>query len=105
MLPNKNSHLSTLEPGTFMSDVDISEMFLNFFLDWYLRKYAGVDLTSYFRDDLAKGKDTFWVRWNSIAMVLRPSPYCAVQIMAWMDETKQKQTERYPRYPYQRAGT
>jgi hypothetical protein len=44
-----------------MSDIDIAEMFLNFFLDWHLRKYAGVDLTSYFTDDLGKGKDTFWV--------------------------------------------
>jgi hypothetical protein len=87
MLPNTNSHLRTVEPGTFMSDVDIAEMFLNFFLDWHLRKYAGVDLTSYFTDDLGKGKDTFWVRWNRIAMGLRPSPFCAVQIMDWLDET------------------
>jgi hypothetical protein len=50
-----------------MSDVDIAEMFLSFFLDWYLRKYASVYLTSYFGDDLGKGKDTFWVRWNKIA--------------------------------------
>jgi hypothetical protein len=87
MIPNTNSHLRMLEPGTFMSDVDIAEMFLNFFLDWHLRKYAGVDLSSYFDDDLGKGKDTFWVRWNRIATGLRPSPYCAVQIMAWLDET------------------
>jgi hypothetical protein len=87
MLPNTNSHLRTLEPATFMSNVDITEMFLNFFLDWHLRKYAGVDLTSYFDDDLGKGKDTFWVRLNRIAMGLRPSPYFAIHIMAWLDET------------------
>jgi hypothetical protein len=87
MLPNANSHLRTVEPGTFMSDVDIAEMFLNFFLDWHLRKYDGVDLSSYFDDELGKGKDTFWVRWNRIVMGLRPSPYCAVQIMAWLDDT------------------
>jgi hypothetical protein len=85
------SHMSpevrTVEPGTFMSDVDIAEMFLNFFLDWHLRKYAGVDPTSYFTDDLGKGKYTFWVRWNRIAMGLWPSPFCAVRIMAWLDET------------------
>jgi hypothetical protein len=86
MLPNTNCHLRTVEPVTFMSDVDIAEMFLNFFLDWYLMKYAGVDLTSYFDDDLGNGKYTFWVRWNRIAMGLRPSPYCAVQIMAFLDE-------------------
>jgi hypothetical protein len=62
MLPNTNSHLRTVEPGTFMSDLDIAEMFLIFFLDWHLKKYAGVDLTSYFGEDLAKEKDTLWVR-------------------------------------------
>jgi hypothetical protein len=82
MLPNANSYLRTVEHGTFMSNVYIAEMFLNLFLDWHLRKYAGVDLTSYFDDDLGNGKDTLWVRWNRIAMGLRPSPYCAIQIMA-----------------------
>jgi hypothetical protein len=56
MLPNTNSHLRTVETVNLMSDVDIAEMFLNFFLDWHLIKYAGVDLTSYFDDDLGKGK-------------------------------------------------
>jgi hypothetical protein len=87
MLPKTNSHLRTVEPGTFLSDVDIAEMFLNFFLDWYLRKYSGVDLTSYFDDDLGKGKYTFWVGWNRIAIGLRPSTYCAIPIMAWLDDT------------------
>jgi hypothetical protein len=70
-----------------MSDVEIAEIFLNFFLDWHLRKYAGVGLKSYFDDDLGKGKDAFWVRWNRISMGLRPSPFCAVQIIDWLDET------------------
>jgi hypothetical protein len=87
VLPNTNSHLRTVEPGIFMSDVDIAEMFLNFFLDWHLRKHAGVDLTIYFTDDLVKGKYTFWVRWNRIAMGLRSYHFCAVHIMAWLDET------------------
>jgi hypothetical protein len=87
VLPNKNSHLRTVVPGTFMSNVDIAEIFLIFFLDWHLRKYAGVYLTSYFTEDLGKGNDTFWVRWNRIAMGLQPSPFYAVQIMAWLDDT------------------
>jgi hypothetical protein len=61
MIPNSISHLRKVEPRTFMSDIDVAEMFLNFYLDWYLRKYVGVDLTSNFGDDLAKGKETFWV--------------------------------------------
>jgi hypothetical protein len=87
MLPNTSSHLRTVEPGTFMSNVDIAEMFLNLFLEWHLRKYAGVDLTSYFDYDLRTGKYTFWVRWKRISMGLRPSPFCAAHIMAWLDET------------------
>jgi hypothetical protein len=61
-------------------------MFLNFFLDWHLSKYAGVYLSSYFDFELGKVKYTFWVRWNRIAMGIMPSPYCAVKIMAWLDE-------------------
>jgi hypothetical protein len=82
IIPNTNSHLRTVEPVTFMSDIDITEMFLNFFLDCHLKKYDGVHLTSYFEDDLGKEKYTFWVRWNRIAMGLGTSPFCAVQIMA-----------------------
>jgi hypothetical protein len=52
-----------------------------------LWKYVGVDLTRFFTDELGQGKDTFWVRWNSIAIELHPSPFCAVQIMDWLDET------------------
>ena len=41
-LPTVESHLQIVEPGTFMADVDSGEMFLNFFLDKHVRKYAGV---------------------------------------------------------------
>jgi hypothetical protein len=58
VIPNTISHLRTVEPGTFMSDFAIAERFLNFFLDWYLRKYDSYDLTGYFGDDLGKGNDT-----------------------------------------------
>jgi hypothetical protein len=77
MIPNTNSHLSTVEPVTFMSDVDIDEMFLKFFLDRYLRKYNMVDLVSYFGDNMVKGKETFWVRWDRIA------PPCIAQFRSW----------------------
>jgi hypothetical protein len=51
VLPNTISHLRTVEPEKLMSDIEIAEMFLDFFLDLFLRKYAGVDLTSYFGDE------------------------------------------------------
>jgi hypothetical protein len=36
-----------LEDGTFFSDLDISEMFLNFMRDAKCQRLAGVDLTHY----------------------------------------------------------
>ena len=32
-LPTVSSHLRAVEPGTYMADVDLGEIFLNFFLD------------------------------------------------------------------------
>jgi hypothetical protein len=32
-LPNATTHMRIVEPGTFMADVDIGEMFVNFCLD------------------------------------------------------------------------
>jgi hypothetical protein len=46
-LPTVESHLSMVELGTFMADVDLGEMFLNFFLDDRIRRHAGVNLTKY----------------------------------------------------------
>ena len=64
-----------------MADVDLGEMFLNFFLDERVRWYAGVDLTKYL-PDLVKPGETLWLRWCR----LRPSSYCAVQTLAWLEE-------------------
>jgi hypothetical protein len=52
-LPTVESHLRVVEPGTYMVDVDLGEMFLNFFLDERIRQHAGVDLTKNL-PDLAK---------------------------------------------------
>jgi hypothetical protein len=50
VLPTLRTHLRAVENGTFMADVDIGEMFLNFILHEGVRPYAGVDLTHYFPD-------------------------------------------------------
>jgi hypothetical protein len=84
-LPTVESHLRVVEPGTFMADVDLGEMFLNFFLDERVRRHAGVDLTKYL-PDLAKPGQSVWLRWARCAMGLRPSPFCAVQTLAWLEE-------------------
>ena len=85
-LPTVSSHLRVVEPGTYMADVDLGEMFLNFFLDERVRRYAGVDLTKYL-PNLTEPGLSVWLRWARCAMGLRPSPYCAVQTLAWLEET------------------
>jgi hypothetical protein len=57
VLPTLNTHLRYVEAGTFLADIDVGEMFLNFILHEPARVYAGVDLTSHF--PLAGGS-TLW---------------------------------------------
>ena len=51
-LPTVESHLRVVDPGTFMADNDVGEMFLNFMMDFKMRPYAGVDLTTLFPEEL-----------------------------------------------------
>ena len=78
------SHLRAVDPGTFMGDADLGEMFLNFPLDVDIRKYAGVDLTSIFSEDCKNG-ETFWERWVRMLMGFRPSPYLTTREMRRID--------------------
>jgi len=56
-LPTVDSHLCAVEKDTFMGDLDIGEMFLNFMLTKKVQMHAGVDLTPYFPDEaMNKGK-------------------------------------------------
>jgi hypothetical protein len=48
VLPTLNTHLRAVEEHTFMADVDVGEMFLNFVLHKDLRSVSGVDLTCFF---------------------------------------------------------
>ena len=51
-LPKIEQHSWSVEPGTYMANMDIAEMFLNYILH---EEYAGVDLTAYFANELDKG--------------------------------------------------
>jgi hypothetical protein len=89
-LPTLRTHLRAVDEDTYMADVDIGEMFLNFILHRELRTLAGVDLTHYFPKD---AKDTpdgrgvkVWETWQRAAMGLRSSPYQAVQAMGVAEE-------------------
>ncbi len=68
-----------------MADVGLGEMLLNCFLDERVRRHAGVDVTKYLPNLAAPGQSV-WLRWSRCAMGLRPSPYCAVQTLAWLEE-------------------
>jgi len=83
-LPTTNTHLRSVEPGTWLADLDIGEMFLNFPLDGSLRALCGVDLTHYGKClGGAEAELEDWelrsFAWVRCAMGLRPSPYQAVQ--------------------------
>jgi hypothetical protein len=47
-LPTIRTHLRAVDANTYMADVDIGEMFLNFILHKDLQALAGVDLSHYF---------------------------------------------------------
>jgi len=46
-LPTVETLLSCVEASTWMSDMDVGDMFLNFQLDVKLHAYCGVDLSPY----------------------------------------------------------
>jgi hypothetical protein len=89
-LPTLRTHLRAVDEDTYMADVDIGEMFLNFILHRELRTLAGVDLTHYFPTDATDTEDgraqKVWETWQRAAMGLRSSPYQAVQAMGVAEE-------------------
>lgn len=82
-LPTIQTHLRQVEAGTFMCDLDLGEMFLNFILHEDLRSLTGVDLTLYAPE--AQGR-LLWECWQRAAMGLTSSPYQACQGMAFAEE-------------------
>jgi hypothetical protein len=79
-LPTVNTHLRAVDSNTWMSDMDIGEMFLNFILHESMQALCGVDLTQFFGENDESGRPTIlWERWTRAAMGLKSSPYQAVQ--------------------------
>jgi len=69
VLPTISSLLRAVEPGTWMSDIDIGEMFYNFSLDPALQECCGVDLCPYYP------QVTSWERWTRCVMGIKSSPH------------------------------
>jgi hypothetical protein len=77
-LPTVDSLVRGVEEGTWMGDLDIGEMFLNFCLHPDIQPYAGVDLRPYFGKSGRKGR-TLWERWVRCLMGLKSSPYICIK--------------------------
>jgi hypothetical protein len=77
-LPTIQTHLRAVEEGTYMADLDIAEMFLNFMLHDELRELSGVDLTE-LQSASEETMPKIWERWQRAAMGLKSSPYQCVQ--------------------------
>ena len=74
-MPTIISHLRSVVAGTFMSDCNVGEMFLNFMLEPKLRPFAGVDLTCLFLEDISAENAVIRGCWERMLMGLSPSPY------------------------------
>jgi hypothetical protein len=79
LLPTIESHLRSVQPSSFMGDIDFSEQFLNFVLHKKVQPYAGVDLTPFFPAEISPNKKVIWEHWVRCGMGFMSSPYTAVQ--------------------------
>jgi hypothetical protein len=77
-MPTVDSLTRGVMSHSWMGDLDIGEMFLNFCLHPILRPFCGVDLGAYFPESCVAGK-TLWERWERCMMGLRNSPYVCIK--------------------------
>lgn len=82
-LPTIDTHLRSIDEGTFLADVDVGDCFLNFPLHEKLQALAGVDLTCYFPNP---DQSVVWECWHRALMGVKSSPYQAVQGMSVAEE-------------------
>jgi hypothetical protein len=80
ILPTVTSLLYAVEPGTWMSDIDIGEQFYNYMLDPSLQPYCGIDISSYFEEASS------WEQWTRCVMGLKTSPYGCTRMEMLGDE-------------------
>jgi len=64
-LPTIEAHLRFVSDTTFLSDLDIGDMFHNFLLHEKVQRLAGIDVTTFFPEEVEckDGKKTLWLRW------------------------------------------
>jgi hypothetical protein len=79
-LPTIESLTRSILGSSWMGDLDIGEMFLNFCLHPDLQPYCGVDVKPYFMGESGQGL-TLWERWVRCVMGLKPSPYICIKAL------------------------
>jgi len=80
-MPSVESLLLYSSAGTWWSDLDLGEMFLNYQMDPGLRPFCGVDVSEFV--DTPTRSTKRWLQWNRIFMGFRSSPYYAVKAYNW----------------------
>ena len=85
-MPTADSLFRMIDFDTWLGDIDLGEMFLNFWLDPRLRAYTGVDITGFCTDEERAGRSVVWERWERLLMGFRPSPYTTIRQLLWGEE-------------------
>ena len=95
-LPTIDSILRNADERTWFGDIDLGEMFLNYWLDEELRPYAGVDVTLLGERSIrpdgtiefqeTNSKKTLWERWERTLMGFQSSPYICTQAFGWCED-------------------
>ena len=62
-LPSVKKWICVNSPTSWMVDLDIREIFLNFMLDLYAQKYVGVDVTNLLPEYMSDNQRDFCLHW------------------------------------------
>ena len=89
-LPTVESILRNAGMETYFADIDLGEMFLNYWLDMKVRPYAGVDVSE-LKDLFDDGGGTTTIRrivmrWARCLMGLKSSPYNCTRVFSWSED-------------------
>eukprot|EP00980_Cylindrotheca_fusiformis_P021722 scaffold8546_cov73-Cylindrotheca_fusiformis.AAC.5 len=87
-LPTPDTALRKLQPTSLMVDFDLGEFFLNFFLPYSVRAYAGINLRSIhneLRRDLSLNGSGCHT-WQRLLFGLGPSPYNSIRFYYHAEE-------------------
>ena len=85
-LPTIETLIRGTSPDTWMVDLDIGDMFLNFMLHEEAQQYVGIDVTLLFPEEMTSEQKTLWLVWVRCAMGLKVSPNQAIRAILFAEE-------------------